>query len=233
MTARVVSLVPSATESLLAWNLEPIACTRFCEQPDIRHVGGTKDPSLDEIIDLAPDVVVMCEEENLLEHHEVLVEAGLSCHTLRIDSVEQVGPELDRLAEAVGVPPPAPADLELPPRVEASGIRAFVPIWRRPWMTLGPSCYGTSVLDHLGIENIFANADTRYPECDVAEIRRRNPDVVLAPTEPYPFGERHLPELRDLAPAHLVDGQDLFWWGTRTPDAVGRLAEALATLRRP
>ena len=46
MTARprVVSLVPSVTETLLAWGVTPAACTRFCEQPDLPHVGGTKDP---------------------------------------------------------------------------------------------------------------------------------------------------------------------------------------------
>ena len=41
---RVVSLVPSTTETLLAWDVDVVACTRFCEQPHLRHVGGTKDP---------------------------------------------------------------------------------------------------------------------------------------------------------------------------------------------
>ena len=53
--ARVVSLVPSVTETLLAWGIAPVACTRFCEQPDLPQVGGTKDPDVAAIIDLAPD----------------------------------------------------------------------------------------------------------------------------------------------------------------------------------
>jgi len=61
---RVVSLVPSVTETLVAWGVPPIACTRFCEQPDIAHVGGTKRPKLERIIELEPDLVVMCDEEN-------------------------------------------------------------------------------------------------------------------------------------------------------------------------
>ena len=56
---RVVSLVPSVTESLLEWGIEPVACTRFCEQPGLRHVGGTKDPDIEAIVGLRPDMVVV------------------------------------------------------------------------------------------------------------------------------------------------------------------------------
>ena len=64
MTPRVVSLVPSVTETLLAWGIQPVACTRFCEQPSLHHVGGTKDPDVAAIADLGPDLVVVDEEEN-------------------------------------------------------------------------------------------------------------------------------------------------------------------------
>ncbi|MFS8586549.1 MAG: helical backbone metal receptor, partial [Acidimicrobiia bacterium] len=75
--ARVVSLVPSVTETLLAWGVTPVACTRFCEQPDLPHVGGTKDPDVAAIADLAPDLVVMCVEENRREDADALAEAGV------------------------------------------------------------------------------------------------------------------------------------------------------------
>src|SRR4029079_2666386 len=78
---RVVSLVPSATESLMAWGVVPVACTRLCERPELPHVGGTKAPDLAEITRLRPDLVVMCEEENLLAHHDELVAAGLDTFT--------------------------------------------------------------------------------------------------------------------------------------------------------
>ena len=51
------------------------------------------------------------------------------------------------------------------------------------------------------------------------------PDVVLAPSEPYAFGERHRTELETVAPLIFVDGQDLFWWGSRTLAALGRLRQ--------
>ena len=53
-TPRVVSLVPSATESLRALGIDPVACTRFCEQPDLPTVGGTKNPDVDAVVALAP-----------------------------------------------------------------------------------------------------------------------------------------------------------------------------------
>ncbi len=73
---RVVSLVPSATETLRALGVTPVACTRFCEQPDLETVGGTKDPQVDAIVALAPDLVVVNDEENRREDADALVAAG-------------------------------------------------------------------------------------------------------------------------------------------------------------
>ena len=69
---RLVSLVPSATETLLALGADVVACTRFCEQPAARHVGGTKNPDVAAIVALAPDVVVVDEEENRREDADAL-----------------------------------------------------------------------------------------------------------------------------------------------------------------
>lgn len=241
MTAlrRVVSLVPSVTETLVAWDLPPIACTRFCEQPDIAHVGGTKDPAVDDIVALAPDVVVMCEEENRREDAAALNAAGVATAALAIDGLADVAPALRALAAVVGVAPtdvaalPGTADLAAPggpgaPRTERA--RAFVPIWRRPWMSLSGGTYGSSLLAALGVTNVFADAGARYPEVTLDAARAARPDVVLAPSEPYPFRERHVEELSSVAPVVLVDGQDLFWWGVRTEAALDRLGRALAGL---
>src|SRR3954469_11976792 len=78
---RVVSLVPSITETLLAWGIEPVACTRFCEQPSLVHVGGTKDPDVDAIGRLVPDLVVVNDEENRREDAAALEAAGLAVHS--------------------------------------------------------------------------------------------------------------------------------------------------------
>jgi ABC-type Fe3+-hydroxamate transport system substrate-binding protein len=222
--ARVVSLVPSATETLLAWGVVPIAVTRFCEQPSLVHVGGTKDPDVAAIVALAPDVVILCEEENRVEDADALAAAGLECCVLRIDSLDDVGPSMTQLASAVGAPTP-PA--WTPPPVPAPTRSAFVPIWRRPWMTMSSGTYGASLLAHLGVANAYADASVRYPTVTLEDAASRRPEVVLAPSEPYPFAARHVAELEAVAPVELVDGQDLFWWGARTPDALVRLTRRL------
>ena len=89
---RVVSLVPSVTESLLAWDVVPIAVTRFCEHPELPHVGGTKDPDVDRIVSLAPDLVVVNDEENRKEDFDALEAAGLAVHVVRVTRVEDVAP---------------------------------------------------------------------------------------------------------------------------------------------
>src|SRR6187455_1089626 len=96
MALRVVSLVPSVTETLLAWGIRPVAGTRFCEQPGLPHVGGTKDP------DLAPDLVVVDEEENRREDHDAVLAAGLAVHVLAVRDLTGLDAQMEGLADAVG-----------------------------------------------------------------------------------------------------------------------------------
>jgi ABC-type Fe3+-hydroxamate transport system substrate-binding protein len=222
-TIRVVSLVPSVTETLLSWGIEPIACTRFCEQPGINHVGGTKDPNLDAIEKLNPDLVVVDREENRLEDYQALMSRGINMESLHVASLDDVGAEMGRLARRIGV---EWSYVLSPPRA-SRGLRAFVPIWRRPWMTIGADTYGASVLSHLGVDVLFADSDDTYPTIEEQQLTETEIDVVLAPSEPYPFGEQHMDLLKSIAPVILVDGQDLFWWGARTSVAIDRLDEHL------
>jgi ABC-type Fe3+-hydroxamate transport system substrate-binding protein len=236
---RVVSLVPSATETLLALGVQPIACTRFCEQPDIAHVGGTKDPEVAQISLLKPDLVVVNDEENRLEDVERLQQLGLTIHSMSPRSVADVGPAVADLAAAVGAEAPelftAPAwgqwleEWRRPRKGEPR--RTFVLVWRRPWMTLAGDTYGSSLLQLLGCFNVFTGPGVRYPVVELPDAAGRKPELVLLPTEPYPFKERHVAEVTEAVPdadVVIVDGQDLFWWGIRTPGALQRLADALA-----
>jgi ABC-type Fe3+-hydroxamate transport system substrate-binding protein len=222
---RVVSLVPSVTETISSWGRGPFASTRFCERPDLQHVGGTKDPDVARIIELAPDLVVVDTEENRREDHDALVAAGLEVHALSIRSLADVNEQLPGLAARLDLGwSPEPLVAPMAPRA-----RAFVPIWRRPWMALGTPTYGASLLAHLGIEVVFGDRGP-YPQVDLEEATALRPDLVLAPSEPYPFTTRQLPELTSVAPTEFVDGKDLFWWGMRTPLAIARLRRQLGAL---
>lgn len=219
MRLRVVSLVPSVTETLRAWNRDPIACTRFCEQPDLTQVGGTKDPDISAIVAMEPDIVVLEEEENRIEDHDALVAAGVEVLALHVTGLDDVGPQMSRLSELVDVDWSAPVlGGSVAPR-----LKAFVPVWRRPFMTFNSATYGATLLAHLGVENVFGDHVDTYPVVETGDIEAAEPQVVLAPSEPYPFTERHSGELGHFAPVEFVDGQDLFWWGARTEAAVGRL----------
>ncbi len=223
-TPRVVSLVPSVTETLLAWDVRPVAVTRFCEQPELPAVGGTKNPDLAAIVALAPDLVVVDREENRREDAEALAAAGVAVHVLHVRSVADVGPALAGLAAAIGVEAASPSeglrDGVPPPELP---LRVWVPIWRRPWMTINAETYGASILATAHFANVFDDASDPYPTVELADVIARRPQRVLAPSEPYAFVERHRRELEQVAPVTFVDGKDLFWWGARTPGALRRL----------
>jgi ABC-type Fe3+-hydroxamate transport system substrate-binding protein len=227
--ARVVSLVPSATETLVALGITPVACTRFCDLPGARTVGGTKNVDVDAVVALAPDIVVVNDEENRIEDAQALAARGLMLHSMSPRSVDDVGAAVEQLAVAIGAPVPDPFDAwdswmtrtRLPLRV-----RAFVPIWRRPWMSLASDTYGSALLAHCGIENVCGASAERYPEVALADVGRLDPAVVILPSEPYAFAPRHAVEIHAALPGLetvFADGRDLFWWGIRTPEAAARL----------
>ncbi len=232
---RVVSLVPSVTETLLDWGVDVVACTRFCEQPGLRHVGGTKDPDLAAIVSLSPDLVVVDREENRREDAEALAAAGMGVHVTHVVALDGdggVGRMLDELARAVGVSSPTGNGWGPLPEPVATWASAAVLIWRRPWMALGRATYGSSVLARLGVRNVIDPAEGSYPAIELDQLAVRSPSFLLLPSEPYPFAPRHVGEVAAAVPGArtvLLDGRDLFWWGVRTPGALTRLGDALAS----
>ncbi len=230
---RVVSLVPSVTETLLAWGVDVVACTDFCEQPTLRHVGGTKNPDIDAIVGLRPDLVVLDREENRLPDAEALRTRGVALHVTHVTSVADVPPTLAALAAAVGT---GDGDTQRIAGALAGGVRrtrsatACTLIWRRPWMTISADTFGSSMLEHLGVGNVFGDSADRYPTVTLEEVAARAPTFVLLPTEPYAFKDRHVAEVRAAAvgaDVRVIDGADLFWWGARTPAALDRLDAVL------
>jgi ABC-type Fe3+-hydroxamate transport system substrate-binding protein len=234
---RIVSLVPSVTETLLAWSVRPVAVTRFCEQPGLTAVGGTKTPDVAAIVALRPDLVIVDREENRAEDADALLAAGIRLHVLHVRALADVQPSLRHLARRLGLDPgrlvpPAPAghDALGPAPGPAVGRRAFIPIWRRPWMSINARTYGSSLLEAARVTNVLAADRATYPTVELDAVAALRPDVVLAPSEPYPFSERHRRELETVAPVVFLDGKDLFWWGARTPAALDRISRLVRRL---
>lgn len=242
---RVVSLVPSLTELVCSLGLAErlVGVTRYCTEPAavvarLRHLGGTKNPAIDRIIDLRPDLVLVNSEENREEDFQALRSADLAVWVSFPRTVAEAARSIERLGAVLGAAGEAgaiAAAIEAA-RGEATGdrrSRVFCPIWRNPWMSVNADTYAGDLLAAAGGDNVCAARADRYPVIDLGEIAACDPQVILLPDEPYRFTERHRAALADLADTsawrdgrvHMIDGKALSWYGHRT-------APALRTLQR-
>ncbi|WP_046472480.1 helical backbone metal receptor, partial [Allosalinactinospora lopnorensis] len=105
--------------------------------------------------------------------------------------------------------------------------RAVVPIWRRPWMVLGRGTFAGDVLARLGVANVYATAEERYPRIRLAELSECGADLVVLSDEPYAFAADDGPESFPGLPAALVSGRYLTWYGPSLSEARENLGRAL------
>src|SRR3989442_6461933 len=89
-------------------------------------------------------------------------------------------------------------------------LRVFCPIWRNPWMSVGPDTYIHDFLHVCGGLNIFSRRHERYPITDMNEVARKVPQVIFLPDEPYRFSEKHLPEVSKHPYASAVRHQHVY-----------------------
>jgi ABC-type Fe3+-hydroxamate transport system substrate-binding protein len=228
---RVVSLVPSLTEALAVTVPERlVGATDWCTHPaglDVARVRGTKNPDRAAITALEPDLVVCNREENRRLDVDRLRAAGIPVWVTVIESVDEALASMRRLlGEALRVPEPgwltdAAAAWARP--VPERRLRVAVPVWRDPWMVVGPRTFTGDVLARLGLVNVFAGAEDRYPKVDLADIAAAGPDVVVLPDEPYAFTADDGPEGFPGVRTALVSGRDLTWYGPSLGPARARL----------
>jgi ABC-type Fe3+-hydroxamate transport system substrate-binding protein len=240
---RVVSLVPSLTESIAVTAPHLlVGATDWCTHPadlDVARVRGTKNPDVAAVVALAPDLVVANEEENRVEDIAELRAAGLAVWVTAPRTLEAAFRSLTRMLQACGVPQPvwlaaAEAIWAMSGDDAAAPARhrsAFVPIWRRPWMSLGSDTFAGDVLARLGIEHLYADDEQRYPRVTLDDVRRRGPDLVVLPDEPYAFTVDEGAEVFGdwgIPVAH-VSGRHLTWYGPSLVEARDLLARQLQT----
>jgi ABC-type Fe3+-hydroxamate transport system substrate-binding protein len=243
MVSRVVSLVPSLTESIAATAPRVlVGATDWCTHPadlDVVRVGGTKNPRIDDIVRLAPDLVIANEEENREPDIAALRASGLE---VLVTSPTTVAAALDQLEHmltvACGFDRPEWLDAAVAAwqRTEAGPpMMAVVAIWRRPWMVLGRDTFAGDLLSRLDIDNVFADHTERYPKVTLDEIRRHEPHIVLLPDEPYRFGWDDGPEAFAEwgVPVACVSGRHLTWYGPSLVDARQVLLDQIAEARLP
>lgn len=232
---RIVSLVPSLTESMAATVPQAlVGATDWCSHPadlDVVRVRGTKNPDLEAIRRLRPDVVLANAEENRPPDIEALRESGLSVWVTKIETVEEAFASLERMF-AVACRTEAPGWLSRAReawRAPWDGPRrtAIVPIWRRPWMVVGRDTFTGDVLKRLGVDNLYAGHSERYPKIPLAELNERRPDLVVLPDEPYAFTPTDGPESFPGLTCALLSGRLLTWYGPSLVQAPALLRQAL------
>jgi len=228
---RILSLVPSVTELLVQWGLAArlVGRTRYCIEPrwiraTVPAVGGTKNPDLQRIRDLAPDLVILERDENPKEVAEALTALGIPWLALHIRTLKDCAAAWRLLGARLGVLAQAEARAAA---LEASlkdrrrkGSRALTLIWREPWMSAGPDTYLGDLVRQGGFTPVGPEGWGTLSDEDLEALA---PEVILLPTEPYRFNRRHQAELQKLFPnatLHLVDGQALTWYLSRTEEGL-------------
>lgn len=232
----IVSLVPSLTELLFDLGLgeQVSGRTRFCIHPgeqveNVPIVGGTKNPRLDKIREIEPDLIIANKEENRREDIEEL-KRDFEVHVTEISNINEALFTIHDIGWKCGVEEKAKkliCDIQV--RMEKvpdeKPITAAYIIWRDPWMSVGGDTYIHSVMKHWKLENVFADK-TRYPQTSPEALSLKKPDVVLLSSEPYPFKEKHIKEVGDICKGTsiiLVNGEWFSWYGSRMLKAFKQL----------
>lgn len=238
LTHRIVSLVPSLTETLCDLGLSDsiIAVTKFCLHPEGMKkekiiIGGTKNPRLADIKGLEPTIIIANKEENRREDIEALAEA---C-TVYVSDIQNIY-DLFHFLEDMG------CLFQIQARADAcirsirtamdqvpldSGLRCAYMIWKNPWMVAGGDSFIDKMLSWAGYHNIF-NSHFRYPTVELKELQTLNLDILFLSSEPYPFSISDAQELSGFFPNTIiqcVDGEAFSWYGSRLKNSAKYINE--------
>lgn len=226
---RIISLCPSLTETLFALGLEDeiVGRTSYCVHPAecvsaVPTVGGTKDVTIQAVLDLRPDVVIAGKEENRKEVVEALAAAtavyvtDVRSHGHALQAIRDLGAVTDRAQPAKALTAEIEARFARLPR--GRKITAVYLVWRQPYMAVGRDTYIHSLLEICGLHNVCVTLPERYPAVTLADLQALSPELLLLSSEPFPFDHTHAAELARHLPRSrvmLVDGEMFSWYGSR------------------
>lgn len=232
---RVVSLVPSVTELLCQWGLASslVGRTNYCIHPakaldEIPKVGGTKNPRLKDILAVKPTLVILERTENTLKIAQELEAARIPILVLDvtdwkswIKAYQLIGQRLHRESKSKH------SIVELKRSIRGRGakpLKVLILVWKSPWILAGSQSYCGGLVQALGGRILGnTNKSKSYPQRAPKDLERLNPDLILLPTEPYPFNERERQELEKSFPKSkvaIINGELLTWYLSRTSMAL-------------
>jgi len=227
---RIISLVPSITELLYDLKLDEhvVGITKFCIHPSAwfkskTRVGGTKNPNLDRIQALNPDLIIANKEENRKPDIEQLSKffpvwvSDVNDIQQAFELIVSIGDITNKKVYAEQMLTELKAsffDINL----KAQNISIAYIIWKEPWMSVSKQTFIHSMLNLCGFQNVFSNAGERYPETSIEELKLLKPEYIFLSSEPFPFNEKHVIELKKQlthSKIILVDGEIFSWYGSR------------------
>jgi ABC-type Fe3+-hydroxamate transport system substrate-binding protein len=244
--AKIVSLVPSITALLhdLGLEKETIGITKFCVHPhhwfrNKIRVGGTKNVDIHKVASLKPDLIIANKEENIKEQIEVLA-ADYPVLLTDVNNLEEALEMIATVGKLTNKSVPATTIID---SIEhgfarlanqsAPALKAAYLIWKDPYMTVGGDTFIHNMMEHAGFSNVFAQ-EIRYPELNIDAIRQSKCDVLLLSSEPYPFKQLHMDELKHQLPETkvcLVNGEMFSWYGPLLMEAPHYFKELMAAIK--
>lgn len=204
---RVVSLVPSLTESMFELGLGEfvVGITDYCKFPEgsvenLPRIGGTKDARVEDILALQPDLVLANQEENTKQVVQALESAGIAVWVTFPKTVRQSQETLWALLEIFGhrrgMASLHNLEVTLDWMVSAATDQKsrcyFCPIWYGKteelewWMTFNHDTYSHDLLGLFGLENVFGRRERQYP---------LKADLGLVPPESNVTGDTRYPRI--------------------------------------
>ncbi len=232
---RIISLVPSITEYVVDLNIEPrlVGITRYCTKPaNVANgrtvVGGTKKFDFEKIASLKPDLIIANKEENYQSGVEELAKR----YPVWVSDINNLDEALSALQSIAELTDTGSLGREICQKIHQQFVghsemgdkpRVCYMIWRKPWMVCGSNNFIDDMLARAGFKNVFSTSGDRYPAVTVDEIAAEKPQYLFLSSEPYPFHESHIEELKNLLPqscACLVDAEPFSWYGSRLLNCV-------------
>ena len=236
---RIVSLVPSITESLFDFGLteiEVVGRTKFCIHPqtlitNVPVIGGTKNLNLDKIKALKPDLIIANKEEN----EKLQIEELGKYFEIWLTNIENLQDNQNFLTELGILLNKQELALNFNEKInvifdsskELAPKKVAYLIWKNPYMTVGSDTFIHEIIEKLGFTNLFEDSK-RYPEISVNQMKEA--EYVFLSSEPFPFQQKHIDELQKELPDSkiiLVDGEAFSWYGTH----LSRCGDYFKTLR--
>ncbi len=227
---KIISLVPSITELLHFFKLheETIGITKFCIHPHEWYItktiiGGTKNINIEKILALNPDLIICAKEENTKAQVELLAKSFpvYVCDVKSYDDslcmINDIGILTNKQMEASQLIKSIENTFSEIEIIATNKITASYIIWKEPYMTVGYDTFIHDMMSKIGIENIYKKK-IRYPIFNIEELQTLNPSLILLSSEPYPFSETHIEEMKKYFPnakVMLADGEMFSWYGSR------------------